>query len=300
MRLVCNSIAPFRMLSKAFSTTVFKRSVEIPKITRGDLLTEKGLQKLEKAAKIGLCHFKIPDECKSLFKSGVEFANTFYKNEELQKSAFKQYPFEGSVKSEKAQYESVFIPERVWKEYLPSNDCFYLAQSMKRIGIDIIKSTLFINNFPESQWNQVTGGITENRGWLKFAGQHYRKDVNKIGLMKHADSGFITLLGLLKNGLQAYIEGNWVDVKPLDDYLVVNWGLNMENLVNNKEKLRAVLHRVVQQETDDRVSFAFFADPNPDFPIYVRDPNGQGLIKLDENHTQYMARLHKQLYEQGN
>lgn len=268
----------------------------IPVLSEADFSTEEGLKNIEYAAKVGICYFKMTEGCQSRLEDGIKFANNFYKDEELKKAPFKKYQFEGYIQSQKSQYEAIFVPERAWKEYLP---CIEVAQTMKQIGIEIIKNTLKFSKFPEDQLDKVTGDLTNDNGWVKFGAQHYRSSVEKQGLPAHGDTGFVTVLAMFKKGLQAIINNEWVDVPPLEGHFVVNWGLNIENLINDKSKVRAIYHRVVQQTEGDRISFAIFADPNPELPIYVRNQEGTDLVKLEESYPQYMDRLHKALYAEN-
>lgn len=47
-----------------------------------------------------------------------------------------------------------------------------------------------------------------------------------IGLMKHSDSGFLTILlqNQLVSGLQVLYEGRWIDIQPVQGALVINIG----------------------------------------------------------------------------
>jgi len=93
---------------------------------------------------------------------------------------------------------------------------------------------------------------------------------------EHSDYGSITLLltdGV--NGLEAYKDGKWHPVPHHEGYLVVNAGSLLQNWTNGK--IPATLHRVAGPEsagscsprqdllnavTRDRISIAFFCDPN--------------------------------------
>lgn len=83
---------------------------------------------------------------------------------------------------------------------------------------------------------------------------------------EHTDYGFLTLLRQDdQGGLQAQsASGQWVDVPPIADALVVNIGDALEYVTGGL--LRATPHRVGQRRdaTRGRISFAFFYDPSFD------------------------------------
>ncbi|CAH1777587.1 unnamed protein product [Owenia fusiformis] len=81
----------------------------------------------------------------------------------------------------------------------------------------------------------------------------------------HADSTYITLLATFDNwGLQMQQDGEWIDVPPIKDSLVMNIGALMTELVGGRFK--ATIHRVVDLG-EDRYSVPFFYSPNFDADI---------------------------------
>ncbi len=82
----------------------------------------------------------------------------------------------------------------------------------------------------------------------------------------HTDSGFITLLGQDEvGGLQARSrDGRWVDVPPLADALVVNFGQVLEQW--SAGRIRATEHRVLGHGIE-RFSVAFFYEARADATI---------------------------------
>ncbi|XP_047312420.1 1-aminocyclopropane-1-carboxylate oxidase homolog 3-like [Impatiens glandulifera] len=78
-----------------------------------------------------------------------------------------------------------------------------------------------------------------------------------VGTTKHADNDFFTVL--LQDhigGLQVLHEGQWVDVPPNPEALVINIG-DLLQLITN-DKFRSVEHRVVANRVGPRVSVASF------------------------------------------
>ncbi|KAL6574917.1 hypothetical protein OROMI_012202 [Orobanche minor] len=76
-----------------------------------------------------------------------------------------------------------------------------------------------------------------------------------LGIPPHSDYGFLTLLLQDRvKGLQIQHQHNWVTVQPVPGSLVVNVGDHLEIFSNGRYK--SVLHRVVVNSTDCRISVA--------------------------------------------
>ncbi|PRQ36487.1 putative deacetoxyvindoline 4-hydroxylase [Rosa chinensis] len=78
-----------------------------------------------------------------------------------------------------------------------------------------------------------------------------------IGVSKHADNSFITVL-LQDNigGLQVLHQNNWIDVPPMPGALVVNIG-DLLQLISN-DRFKSFEHRVLANRRGPRVSIASF------------------------------------------
>lgn len=83
----------------------------------------------------------------------------------------------------------------------------------------------------------------------------------------HVDSGFVTLLAQHGvSGLQALdAEENWIDVPPVADSLVVNFGKLLERWTGGR--IKATRHRVIGNPTVARYSVPFFFEPRVDAEI---------------------------------
>ncbi|XAR68810.1 Leucocyanidin oxygenase [Bertholletia excelsa] len=88
-----------------------------------------------------------------------------------------------------------------------------------------------------------------------------------LGLSSHSDPGGMTLLLPDDNvsGLQVRRGDHWVTVKPVPDAFIVNIGDQIQVLSNAKYK--SVEHRVIVNSNKERVSLAFFYNPNGNIPI---------------------------------
>lgn len=118
-------------------------------------------------------------------------------------------------------------------------------------------STLRLIRYPVRPPESMVG-IPEENLWLTKDGQR-RYMLGRA----HVDSGFVTLLaqdGV--SGLQARRpNGEWIDVAPQEDALVVNFGKLLERWTG--ERIRATEHRVLGHG-EERHSIAFFYEPRVD------------------------------------
>ena len=98
-----------------------------------------------------------------------------------------------------------------------------------------------------------------------------REPASAIRAEQHEDINLITLLvGASAGGLQLYTaDGEWVDVVPEEDEIVVNVGDMLQRLTNNA--LKSTTHRVVNPPRDewhtDRLSIPFFLHPVADMSL---------------------------------
>ncbi|GMJ01193.1 DOWNY MILDEW RESISTANT 6 [Hibiscus trionum] len=78
-----------------------------------------------------------------------------------------------------------------------------------------------------------------------------------LGLPKHCDPNLITiLLQGATYGLQVFKDGQWIGVRPLPNALVVNIGLQLRIVSNNK--LKSAEHRVVTNSKVARTTVGLF------------------------------------------
>lgn len=181
---------------------------------------------------------EIPDSLKDSIQKTLEFAHSFYKNETLKQ--LKLNPHEGYKDWKNAQAESLYLPEECWKEALPAEEMKILAIKMKKIAKDILEKTLILCKVQPENWSDVTGGFTADDGLVHFSFNHYRIEKAFPGLFPHRDFGLITVLFINKVGLQGKLGEKWVDVPPLKDHFIINFGRSFETLINDPTKLIAI------------------------------------------------------------
>ncbi|CAK9309924.1 unnamed protein product [Citrullus colocynthis] len=86
-----------------------------------------------------------------------------------------------------------------------------------------------------------------------------------LGLFPHCDPDLITISFQDVNGLQVFKDGQWIDVDPIDDSLLINFGYVLEVISNGK--LKATEHRVVTNSKTSRQSLNYLVFPGNDVTI---------------------------------
>ncbi|EGK7523573.1 isopenicillin N synthase family oxygenase, partial [Campylobacter jejuni] len=103
---------------------------------------------------------------------------------------------------------------------------------------------------------------------------HYPKSSKNItqGVGSHKDGGLITFVFQEKqSGLEAFIDGKWLSIPPLENSVVVNIGEFLELATNGY--LKATIHRV-NLSPKERFSIAYFlgVQLDKDIPIFKLNP----------------------------
>jgi len=81
-----------------------------------------------------------------------------------------------------------------------------------------------------------------------------------MALHHHTDAGVLTvLLQDSTGGLEAFVDGNWIDVTPIEGALIINVGDMMQ--VWSNDYYPALLHRVRPVQGRARYSIPFFLNP---------------------------------------
>lgn len=146
------------------------------------------------------------------------------------------------------------------------------CDAMNDVAIAILRRVFRELAVPETAWHRVTGGAIDNAGTHWFASSHYRPEREQLGCAPHKDTGFVTVLYIERDGLEASIGGKWVPIDPVQGHFVVNFGASLEILTARScRPVRAILHRVRRTEpsaSGDRFSFAAFANPPASGTLY--------------------------------
>lgn len=114
-------------------------------------------------------------------------------------------------------------------------------------------------------FNNSNGEESEENAFFGTKVSHYPpcphpEKVN--GLRAHTDAGGVILLYQddQVDGLQILKDGEWIDVQPVENAIVINTGDQIEVLSNGKYK--SVWHRVLAKENGNRRSIASFYNPS--------------------------------------
>lgn len=114
--------------------------------------------------------------------------------------------------------------------------------------------------------NVFCGGEgTENEPFFGTKVSHYPPCPSPdrvIGLRAHTDAGGLILLFQddQVKGLQILKDGEWIDVQPMANAIVINTGDQVEVLSNGRYK--SVWHRVLASHNGNRRSIASFYNPS--------------------------------------
>ncbi|TKY56189.1 Flavonol synthase/flavanone 3-hydroxylase [Spatholobus suberectus] len=87
-----------------------------------------------------------------------------------------------------------------------------------------------------------------------------------LGVPPHTDMSYLTILVPNEvQGLQAFRDGHWYDVKCVPNALVIHIGDQMEILSNGKYK--AVFHRTTVNKDETRMSWPVFIEPKAEHQV---------------------------------
>ncbi len=139
-----------------------------------------------------------------------------------------------------------------------------LYQAFEAVGAQLLEAISIFLDLPKDYFAPY---VTYGNSILRAI--HYppitQEPANSIRAEQHEDINLITLLvGASAGGLQLLnAEGEWVDVLPEDDELVINVGDMLQRLTNNY--LKSTTHRVVNPPREEwhlpRLSIPFFLHP---------------------------------------
>lgn len=151
-----------------------------------------------------------------------------------------------------------------------------MCDRMNDLGLIVLRHVLAALEVPPALWTQVTGGAVDNAGTHWYASSHYRPERDQLGCAPHKDTGFVTILYIDREGLEASIDGAWIAIDPVPGHFIVNFGGALEILTGST--VRAILHRVRQTVptpgVEDRFSFAAFVNPPATGMLYRCDASG--------------------------
>lgn len=174
-----------------------------------------------------------------------------------------------------------------------------MTARMHALAIVVLRSVLADLDVPEHLWGRVTGGAVEGDGTEWFAANHYRPERALLGCAPHKDTGFVTVLYIEQEGLEAAAGSSWASIDPVPGYFVVNFGGAFELLTAELTRtVKAVLHRVRRCEPDpdagDRFSFAAFV--NPPAAGDLHQMNGDGTARVVRSAEEFLRDFNEETW----
>ena len=175
------------------------------------------------------------------------------------------------------QIEQFLLERRLW-EHFPV-EVAALGEAFTTAAAIILAEALELVGLPAELRELATGGSLTKQGSYHLTFNHYRDALPGVGLSSHKDDGFVTLLRVVRPGLEVNRRDRWETVPVSPDHLVVNFGLSMELLTARcPVAVSAIMHRVCHQDSD-RWSYGHFTssrcDPGSDGGIFAFAPPDQ-------------------------
>lgn len=248
-------------------------------------------QKWTTALQHGICYIKIPDDYKKDLGIAQKFAETIREREQELRQ-FQLGRFFGYQVRPNTQAVAFLAKQKHWLQVYPS-EVQRVASKMHNLTVQILCRALEHLSVPKTLWDQATGDATKGEGTTVLTFNHYQKDSNQenpeqkvLGLTPHRDMGWLALLFADKQGLQAQIKNEWIDVPFEEGYFVCFIGKTFELLMNDRTKLSACYHRVTQV-VETRISGGLFINNHKKSPIYQITLEGE--LEEKQTYDQFMA-----------
>ncbi len=262
----------------------------IPTLTSNSLSEYK---LVSEAARAGIFYFEIPQDCEKNMKDALEFCYRFPHDEDIKK--YTDGKFGGYHQRDLAQIESFYVEKKDWDIVL-SSSLQQLAGKMDILTKKILKVVLMSSDIPEKMWSLGTGTLTDGKGQNHFSFNHYRPEKNTIGIKAHRDFGFLSILFIEKDGLEAYHKKEWKNVPHLNGHFVVILGKAFEILVNDVNKVTGAWHRV-RQLSEERASFAITCDNDENLPVLRYQKDESQLETVHPCYKEYLKDCFNETYE---
>ena len=230
---------------------------------------------LEVAWDLGLFYLKTPGEL------DLESARQFGKGLIATDSPYRQVPqfgeLEGFIALENNQQTKLALRRERWDQHYPEHIVGF-GRQLDSIGIAVIRAVFRQSGIPEALWDRASGGYASGGGdaFLNFV--HYDTRTPDWGLRPHTDYGFVTILDTSAPGLQIEVNGGFEDVPVLPGHLIINFGEALNFITAHSDHaVSAVTHRVLSQQSTDRVrhGIVYFANPDLDGMLWQFDAAGE-------------------------
>jgi len=229
--------------------------------------------------------FELPDEEKKKFEDVNNSGQRGYISKNKEKAKGREVPdlkefYHIGQELDQATLDKMNYPPNIWVDRLPELKQYGLEvfRTLENTGMDLLRAIALYLKLPEDYFADK---IKDGNSILRLLHYYPLKEEdlensNAVRAAAHGDINLITLLmGASAEGLQAQtLEGEWLDVMPEPDEIVINVGDMLARLTN--DKLRSTIHRVINP-TDKkklmtaRYSTPFFLHPHPDMDLSCLD-----------------------------
>lgn len=169
--------------------------------------------------------------------------------------------------------------DNIWVEEMPEFEqiCLEVYQTFEETGRNLLRAIALYLDLPEDYFDaKIHNGnsILRLLHYFPLAGIPDIKE-GAVRAAAHGDINLITLLmGVNAEGLQAKTrKGEWIDVCPEENQIVINVGDMLSRLTNNR--LRSTIHRVLNPPKEKwhlpRYSTPFFLHPRSEMDLTTLD-----------------------------
>ena len=225
--------------------------------------------------------FALPDAVKKQYEEEQNSGQRGYISKNKERAKGQQIPdlkefYHIGQELDRQTLDKMNYPENIWVDQLPNLRKYGLEvyRTLENTGRDLLRAIALYLALPEDYFSDK---IKNGNSILRLL--HYyplkEADIKNTGAVRaaaHGDINLITLLmGASAEGLQAQtLDGDWLDVMPAPDEIVINVGDMLARLTN--DKLRSTIHRVVnptdkKKLMSPRFSTPFFLHPHPDMDL---------------------------------
>lgn len=258
--------------------------------------------------------FALPDDVKKQYEDVANFGQRGYisKNKESAKGKnvpdLKEFYHIGQQMSINKAIPLGY-PQNIWPENMPDfkKNGLEVFATLENTGKNLLKAIALYLKLPEDYFDdKIKDGnsILRLLHYYPLSEETIQQNKNSVRAAAHGDINLITLLmGASAEGLQAQtLDGDWIDVMPAPDEIVINVGDMLARLTNNK--LRSTIHQVVNPKDlnklkEPRFSTPFFLHPHSKMDLTCLES-----CVSEENPKQYSDMtagefLHERLVELG-
>ncbi|PZU68639.1 2OG-Fe(II) oxygenase family protein [Sphingobium sp.] len=241
----------------------------------------------DRACAYGAFHLKHPNQID--FTPGIDLAQKYYLDPEGSSDdayrGFRTKSLERSLmgysQTGSDQDELLQIEAPLWREYLP-HDAAQLLWDLNDLSRKVLTELFIRVGARVSDIDRIAGGLSNNEALQYCIFNHFRSAIDEpVGLTAHKDSGFITTLYTIEDGLESLKDGQWVPFDPLPGHFTIVLGHSFEILTANLESpVSASYHRVRatprrSEGQPDRYTFGVYIGPRWDQDLFQYDHSGE-------------------------